>query len=155
LRAADEHWLVDSSPVFGWVDERLPTGAWDLAPASVVALLPALDSPPPLVLTPRRQPKRFNGRTYRDGDHPDVLLHTADAAAAGIADGDMVEVISDVGALITRAVVSDETCVGTASLAHGWADVNVNLLISSTALDALTGMPRQSGTAVTVRPAPI
>jgi anaerobic selenocysteine-containing dehydrogenase len=154
LRAADPHWLVDSSPVFGWVDERLPTGAWDLAPASVVALLPTLDSPPSLVLTPRRQPKRFNGLMFRDGDRPDLLLHTEDAAAAGIADGDMVEVTSDVGALTTRAAVSDETCAGTASLAHGWADVNVNRLISSTLLDPLTGMPLQSGTAVTVRRAP-
>jgi anaerobic selenocysteine-containing dehydrogenase len=142
---------VDSSPVFGWVDERLPTGAWDLAPASVVALLPTLDSPPPLVLTPRRQPKRFNGLSFRDGDHPDVLLHTTDAVAVGIRDGDVVEVASETGTLTTRAVVSDETSPGTASLAHGWADVNVNVLISSTRLDPLTGMPLQSGTPVTVR----
>jgi anaerobic selenocysteine-containing dehydrogenase len=152
LRAADDHWLVEPSPVFGWTDDRLPNGVWDLAPAPLVGMLPYLDAPPPLVLTPRRQSRRVNGQTIREGDRPDVLLHTSDAAEAGIVDGALVEVISDAGTVITRAAVSDSTCRGTASLPHGWADVNVNVLISSTLLDPLTGMPHQSGTAVTVRP---
>jgi hypothetical protein len=37
------------------------------------------------------------------------------------------------------------------SITHGWADANVNRLISSRDLDPLTGMPRMSGTAVTIR----
>ena len=117
-----------------------------------MGLLPTLDSPPPLVLTPRRQPKRLNGLAIRDGDRPDLLLHPMDAAEAGVADGDLVEVTSEAGAIVTRASVSDATCPGTASLPHGWADVNVNVLVSSTRLEPLTGMPHQSGTAVTVRP---
>jgi len=38
------------------------------------------------------------------------------------------------------------------SISHGWVDGNVNLLISSRDLDPLTGMPRSSGTAVSLRP---
>jgi anaerobic selenocysteine-containing dehydrogenase len=154
LRHADTHWLVDDSPVFGWVDERLPNGSWDLAPERLVGLLPALDAPAPLVVTPRRQPKRFNGVDVRGGDRPDVLLHPDDAAGAGVADGDLVEVTSAAGTLVTRAVVSEATSRGAASLAHGWPEVNVNLLVSSTLLDPTTGMPHQSGTAVSVRRVP-
>ena len=39
---------------------------------------------------------------------------------------------------------------GAVSISHGWADTNVNRLISSDDLDPLTGMPRSSGTAVSL-----
>ena len=132
---------------------RLPAGKWDLAPEPLVAQLATLEEPAHLVLTPRRQPKRFNGRSIREGDHPEVLLHPTDAAEAAVADGDLVEVASDAGRLLIRARVTDATRAGTASIAHGWADCNVNVLISASVLDPLTGMPRMSGTAVSVRPA--
>jgi anaerobic selenocysteine-containing dehydrogenase len=153
LRDADPPWLVGPSPVHGWVNSRLPAGRWDLAPAALVAQLGTLEPPAPLVLTPRRQPKRFNGRAIRQGDEPEVLLHPKDAADAGVVDGDLVEVSSDAGSLHVRARVTDATRAGTASIAHGWADCNVNVLVSGRLLDPLTGMPRMSGTAVTVRPA--
>jgi anaerobic selenocysteine-containing dehydrogenase len=152
LREADPPWLEAPSPVHGWVDARLPRGRWDLAPRDLVTQLGMLEPPAALVVTPRRQPKRLNGRAIREGDRPEVLLHPDDAALAGVVDGDVVEVTSDAGSLRVQARVTEATRAGTASIAHGWADCNVNVLISSRRLDPLTGMPRMSGTAVTVRP---
>jgi anaerobic selenocysteine-containing dehydrogenase len=130
----------------------LPDRRWNVAPDALVAQLATLEPPAPLVLTPRRQPKRFNGRTIREGDHAEALLHPKDAAAWQITDGDLVDVSSSVGSLRLRARVTDATSVGTVSIPHGWADCNVNVLVSSRLLDPLTGMPRSSGTAVSVRP---
>jgi anaerobic selenocysteine-containing dehydrogenase len=153
LRAAGQPWLEGPSPVTGWLHQRLPSGRWNLAPDALVAQMATLEAPAPLVLTPRRQPKRFNGRTIRAGDRAEVLLHPQDAAGAGVADGDLVEVSSEAGVLVLRARVTDSTRPGAASIAHGWPDCNVNTLVSSRVLDPLTGMPRMSGTAVSVRPA--
>jgi hypothetical protein len=57
--------------------------------------------------------------------------------------------------LLLPVCVTEATRAGSVSIAHGWADCNVNVLISSRVLDPLTGMPRMSGTAVSVRRATI
>lgn len=154
LQASDLPWAVAPTPEPGWVEPRLPTGRWDLAPTALVEQLAAdpvaTDGPPPLVLIPRRQPKRLNGTTMRQGDRADILVHPDDAAAAGIADGDEVEVASAAGALRVVATVTDAIRQGAVSIAHGWADVNVNTLIDSETVDPLTGMPVMSGTPVTI-----
>ena len=154
LRAAERPWAVAPKPEPGWVEPRLPTGRWDLAPAALAEQLAAdrvaIDGPPPLVLIPRRQPKRLNGTTMRDGDRADVLVHPDDAATAGVADGDVVEITSAAGSLRLTARVTHAIRPGAVSIAHGWADVNVNALIDSETVDPLTGMPVMSGTPVTI-----
>jgi anaerobic selenocysteine-containing dehydrogenase len=152
LRGAETPWLEAPMPASGWLTDKLPDRRWNVAPDALVAQLATLEAPAALVLTPRRQPKRFNGRTIREGDHAEALLHPEDAAAWQIANGELVEVSSVAGSLRLRARVTDATSVGTVSIPHGWADCNVNVLVSSRVLDPLTGMPRSSGTAVSVRP---
>lgn len=151
LRAADPPWCTAPTPVHGWVLPRLVDAPWNLAPAPLVAQLAALDAPAPLVLIPRRLPKRFNGRPLGPGDAPELLLHPDDARGAGITDGDLVEVTSATGSLEVSARLTDSLRPGAVSIVHGSAAVNVNRLISSRDLDPLTGMPRMSGTAVTLR----
>jgi anaerobic selenocysteine-containing dehydrogenase len=153
LRGADPSWLVAPAPEPGWLSGKLPDQRWNVAPAPLVAQLDALEAPASLVLTPRRQPKRFNGRAIRDGDEAEVLLHPNDASDVGVVDGDLVEVSSSVGSLRIRARLTDATTAGSVSIPHGWADCNVNVLVSSQVLDPLTGMPRQSGTPVSIRKA--
>jgi len=151
LRAADPPWLRAASPVYDWVVPRLPDAPWDLAPTALVEQLAALVDPPALTLIPRRMPKRFNGRELGD-DQPEILVHPSDARAAGVVDGALVEVSSETGRLRLAARVTDSIHPGAVSISHGWSDANVNLLISSRDLDPLTGMPRSSGTAVSLQP---
>jgi len=106
---------------------------------------------PALTLIPRRMPKRFNGRELGD-DQPEILVHPSDARASGVVDGALVEVSSETGRLRLAARVTDSIHPGAVSISHGWSDANVNLLISSRDLDPLTGMPRSSGTAVSLQP---
>jgi anaerobic selenocysteine-containing dehydrogenase len=156
LRAADPPWLTAPSPVYEWVLPRLGDAPWDLAPVPLVDQLAAIAVTPTstptsmLTLIPRRMPKRFNGRDLGD-DRPEVLVHPDDARAAGVADGDEVEVVSETGRLRLRARMTDTIPPGVVSISHGWVDANVNTLISSRDLDPLTGMPRSSGTAVSLR----
>jgi anaerobic selenocysteine-containing dehydrogenase len=152
LRDGELPWAVRSRPEHGWVEPRLPTGRWDLAPAPLREQLHDIAEPAPLVLIPRRQPKRVNGTTMRDGDRADLLLNPVDAAELGVADGDLVDVTSSSGSLRLTVAVTDAIRHGATSLAHGWSDVNVNTLIDSDWLDPLTGMPRMSGTPVSVVP---
>ena len=150
LRAADPPWLRAESPVYEWVLPRLADAPWDLAPPALVDQLAAMTDPPALTLIPRRMPKRFNGRELGD-DPPEVLVHPDDARPAGITDGDVVEVASETGRLRLTARVTDAIHAGVVSISHGWTDANVNVLVSSHDLDPLTGMPRSSGTAVSLQ----
>jgi anaerobic selenocysteine-containing dehydrogenase len=150
LRTANPPWLRAESPVYEWVLPRLADAPWDLAPTALVEQLAAMTDPPPLTLIPRRMPKRFNGRALGD-DQPEVLVHPDDARAAGITDGDVVAVASDTGRLRLTARVTDAIHAGVVSISHGWTDANVNVLVSSRDLDPLTGMPRSSGTAVSLQ----
>jgi anaerobic selenocysteine-containing dehydrogenase len=129
---------------------RLADAPWDLAPPALVDQLAAMTDPPALTLIPRRMPKRFNGRALGN-DAPEVLVHPDDARAAGITDGDVVSVESETGRLRLPARVTDAIPAGVVSISHGWTDANVNVLISSHDLDPLTGMPRSSGTAVSLQ----
>ena len=146
--------LVEAPAVHGWVQDHLPFERWQLAPALLVDQLRPHAEQPPLVLAPRRQSRRMNGLAYREGDQPEAVMHPVDASPHGIVDGDLVEVASATGAVNLRAKVTDTICPGTVSIPHGWAEANVNLLVSSDDIDALTGMPVQSGTAVRLRPVP-
>jgi len=151
LREADPPWLTEPGPVHDWVVPRLADAPWDLAPAPLVEQLAGLGDPPPLVLVPRRMPKRFNGRPLGVDERAELLVHPDDAGAAGIADGELVEVTSATGSLTVPARYVETLRPGAVSISHGWAGANVNRLVSSRDLDPLTGMPRMSGTAVTLR----
>jgi anaerobic selenocysteine-containing dehydrogenase len=155
LRAAEAP-VVARAEVHGWAEARLPHGRWDLAPAPLVAqfaaLVSAAEGAPALVVTPRRQPRHMNGQHFRDGDEPTALLHPADAAESDVNDGDLVDIVSEAGVLRVRAVVTDTIARGAVSVPHGWGNTNVNRLMSARELDSLTGMPRLSGTPVTLRP---
>jgi anaerobic selenocysteine-containing dehydrogenase len=150
MRSEHRTWEVAERPAHGWVDQRLPAGRWNLAPDQLVAQFADVVAPPPLVLIPRRQPKRLNGTTFRDGDRPDVLINPVDASRAGVSDGDEVEIVTAAGSLRALATVTESIRSGAVSLGHGWADVNVNQLIACDDLDPLTGMPRMSGTDVKI-----
>lgn len=152
--------LVHSGAVFGWVTDRLlPEGRWKLAPTVLVVQLGGCTDPPPLVLVPRRQLRHLNsqlrdgsGPTGQQRDAPTALVHPADAAEAGVADGDRAELVSAVGRLRITVAVDDEIRRGAVSVPHGFAAPNVSVLTSGRAgVDPLTGMVLQSGIPVSLR----
>lgn len=111
-----------------------------------------MSDPPPLVLTPRRPTKRMNNQQYRPGEPLEAWVHPDDADRAGLADGQVVEVISGTGSIRLPARVTTAIAPGAVSLQHGWDGCNVNALIDAHALDGLTGMAHLSGTPVELRP---
>ena len=148
--------VVADTAVFGWVEEWvLPSGRWRIAPEPLVAQLAEIRDTPPLVLVPRRQLRHLNSQ-LRDlagarNDVPDVLVHPADAAEAGIDDGDEIVVESATGRLVGTARLGESIRRGVVSVPHGFATPNVGSLTSgSRAVDPLTGMVLQSGIPVTM-----
>jgi anaerobic selenocysteine-containing dehydrogenase len=149
--------LVDDDRSLGWVERNiLPDGRWNLAPEPLLAQLEQVAEPAPLVLIPRRQWRRVNsyGRdlpSVLEREPADVLVHPADAAAAGVADGGRIRVESAFGRLEGVARVDDSIRRGAVSIPHGLADPNVSTLLSSSEnVDLLTGMPTYSGVPVTI-----
>ena len=102
---------------------------------------------PTLMKGPRRQSARV---------HPD------DAAAAGVADGGAVRIVSRHGAIEVAVTITDEVGPGTVAVPHGWGHrggwqlanasegTNVNRLTSSDTadLELLAGMTLLNGVAV-------
>lgn len=155
-----ERRLIFGEPVVGWVqrfvDEKV--GGWRLAPAPLAAQLRELESreraerPDRLILIPRRQKYHENSKMLEVRDTPLVLMHSQDAAAAGIAEGALVEVRSANG-FVRRAMKIDDTLrPGCINVPHGWSDeMNVNRLTSTTRdVDPITGMLLYSGLEVSV-----
>jgi anaerobic selenocysteine-containing dehydrogenase len=148
--------VVAEDAVFGWVERVLPDGRWRLAPAPLVDQLARLPDPPGLVLVPRRQAGHVNsampaGGAVAERDQPFVQLHPADAADAGVHDGEKVRVSSPTGTLTLTARVTDDIRRGAVSIPHGFPVPNVSALTTSvSATDPLTGMVLQSGVPVTV-----
>jgi len=70
--------------------------------------------------------------------HPDaeVEIHPEDAAELGIADGDTVRVVSEVGSLEIRARIVHPTELreGVVEIYHGWEQWRVNFLTYAPAL---------------------
>jgi anaerobic selenocysteine-containing dehydrogenase len=94
-----------------------------------------------------------------------LLMHPADAAARGLADGALVELSSRAGSVRVPLEVSDEVRPGVVSLPHGWghdrpgtrtatasrhAGASVNDVTDETLVDALCGTAALSGVEVTV-----
>ena len=105
----------------GWVTgSMLPDGRWRIAPAELVARL-AEHQPvdAPLVLVPRREMGWSNSIRYGGGDVAVVHLHPDDAGAAGLADGDEVDVRSEHGELRATVAVDPGVRPGVVSVTHG------------------------------------
>jgi anaerobic selenocysteine-containing dehydrogenase len=137
-----------------WVERYLDrSGGWRLAPAMLVSQLAALEPPPPLVLIPRRQPKKLNGALDILGERADVILHPEDARQAGVVDGQAVTVRTERGSLTGAAKVDPTIRRGVVSVPHGHHSANVNALTDRYVIDPITGMVRYSGVPVTVFPA--
>jgi anaerobic selenocysteine-containing dehydrogenase len=74
-----------------------------------------------------------------------------DATALGIAEGELIEVISDDGALRARVDLSASMRPGAVTLAHGWSGHSVSVLTSRTSdVDPLTGQPVMSAIPVAI-----
>ena len=68
-------------------------------------------------------------------------MNEDDAAARGIADGDPVKISSPVAQIEMRAWVSDIVMPGVVHAPHGWAEANINSLITDEGLDPISGYP--------------
>jgi anaerobic selenocysteine-containing dehydrogenase len=160
LRRADGP-VIDPEVPYGWVRASLlRDGRWRVAPPMLVEALAAAGrrDAAPLVLSPSRQHRHLNSlladEPTEDGrqDAPEVLMHPADAAAGGVADGERVEVATADGAVVATVRVTGRIRRGAVSLPHGYLGTNVNDLTSSADLDPLTGMPVYSGVPVELSP---
>ncbi|MGD9793262.1 MAG: molybdopterin-dependent oxidoreductase [Acidimicrobiia bacterium] len=142
--------VITAPAVYGWAEDRLPNGVWDIAPVQMVEQLAQWQPRTQLVVTPRRQLRHQNSQPYRDGDQAVALIHPRDAERHGVVDGDTVTITSEVGSVRLPAKVTDQVVEGSVSFPHGWNDANVNLLTSTTDMDPLSGMPVMSGTPVSL-----
>ncbi len=151
---------------FGWVHETmLPDGRWRLAPAVLLERLTAHREPGPgLVLSPGRDMAWSNSVRYGpdgsagpDGsvgpDHTPARLHLhpADAADAGVGDGDAATVVSEHGVVDVTILVDDRIRAGVVTLVHGRRGHSPGRLTSARVeVDPLTTMPHTSGVPVRV-----
>jgi anaerobic selenocysteine-containing dehydrogenase len=137
-----------------WVERYLDkSGGWRMAPQLLVEQLAALQPPPPLVLTPRRQVKKLNAALDFLGEPCEVIIHPEDARAAGLGNGDAVIVRTARGELTGVAKVDDGIRRGVVSVPHGHHDANVNALTDKDVLDTTTGMVRYGAIPVSLHPA--
>lgn len=75
-----------------------------------------------------------------------VRINTQDAAARGIADGDLVEIYNDRGTVIAGAVVSDEIMPGVISIYEGcWPSLDSKGRCNSGLVNFLTSTQKSSG----------
>jgi anaerobic selenocysteine-containing dehydrogenase len=138
-----------------WVERFLDrSGGWRLAPQLLVDQLANLEPPAPLVLVPRRQPRKLNAALDFLGEMAVVQVHPDDAEEAGVADGQPVLVRSRRGEVIGTARVDPAIRRGVVSMPHGHYGANVNHLSDKDVIDPVTGMVRYSGTPVSVEPVP-
>lgn len=167
---------VDFGPLQPCLPQRLLTadGLFHLAPAPMLADLPRLEATlsepiPPLVLIGRRQLRSNNSwmhnvpRLMRGPDRCTVQLNPADAA--GLQDGQPVELQSRVGRVTAPLEITDSVMPGVACLPHGFGHsrkgtrlnvaqerpgVSINDLTDRERLDTLTGNAALNGTPITV-----
>jgi len=137
-----------------WVEDHLErAGGWKLAPQLLVDQLEGLEPPAPLVLIPRRQAKKLNAGLDMLGEQAEVVVHPADAADAGVSDGDPIIVRTPRGELTGVAKVDPNIRRGVISVPHGHHGANVNVLTDKDVIDPVTGMVRYSMVPVEIAPA--
>jgi anaerobic selenocysteine-containing dehydrogenase len=138
------------------VHERvLPNGCWRVAPAALVAQFAewSARAPDALVVIPRRAVRRMNSALRdigRGSDDNAIWIHPSDAGS--VRDGDAVRVVNDTGVLVGTARVTTDVVPGAISVSHGLADANVSGITTGARghTDPLSGMPVQSGVAVSI-----
>ena len=154
-------------------------GAIDIAPADFVGeahdrLLAeaAADTTGELLLIGRRQLRSNNSwlhnshRLVKGRPRCTLLIHPQDAAARGMATGDLVQLESKAGSLTVAAEITDAIMPGVVSLPHGWGHdregsqltvarqfpgVSLNDATSEFDVDTLSGTAVFNGLAVIVR----
>jgi anaerobic selenocysteine-containing dehydrogenase len=108
----------------------------------------------PLLLVPRRRARANNSVAHpTDPDREALLLvHPDDAAAAGVAAGEVAQLRNGRGdAVIVTVHVDANVRRGVASMTHGVTDASPGALISAhDDVDRLTSMPMASGVPVTL-----
>jgi anaerobic selenocysteine-containing dehydrogenase len=151
---------VASAPLWGWVHEKvLRDGRWRIAPALLVERLAELVAAPSssgLVLVSGREVRNTNsvgyGQRNRPAEPPSLRIHPDDAEAAGVLDGQPVEVSSMHGALTATAHADPRLRVGVVSLSHGSLQSNVNA-VGGCEVDPQTGQPVLTAIPVRIDPA--
>ncbi len=83
---------------------------------------------------------------------PEVEVHPDDAAALGVADGDVVRITSRVGSVDVpvKVMAPNEIRPGSLQMTHGWAQANVNLLTHDDRPDPISGFPLMKSVEVRV-----
>jgi formate dehydrogenase len=142
--------------------------------AAELARLLASPEPPadrPLLMIGRREARSQNSWLHNTPKHRDpsrrqrAVLAKDDAIAVGIADGDLVRVASDAGAIVLPAELTDDLAPGTIAVPHGWGHrdgswqvanaaggANVNEITSAdpASLERLSGMAHLNGVPVRI-----
>lgn len=83
---------------------------------------------------------------------PEVEMHPADAASLRVGDGDLVRVVSRIGALEipVRVMAPNELLPGTLQITHGWREANVNVITHDDRFDPVSGFPLMKSAEVRV-----
>jgi anaerobic selenocysteine-containing dehydrogenase len=144
-----------------WVDRLFErNGGWQLVPAELRDQWQRfraedeahLGAPKPLVLSSRRQRRKFNGQVSFLGEIADCLIHPETADQHGIADGQKMRVWNKAGEIVVTAKVDAGMMRGVCSIPHGHHDANVNLLTSTEDMDPLGGMAHYSAVPIAIAP---
>ncbi len=159
---------IDLGPLTPRLPEvlRTPSGRIEFAPPALVETLASAASvlkaatleaeAGSYLLVGRRQLRSNNswmkdiGNLQRGSNMPTAQMHPLDAADLGRVDGEMVCVTSDSGSLTIALAISDTVSRGCICIPHGWADFNVNVLVSADYVDPLGGTAVLNGLPVTV-----
>ena len=94
-----------------------------------------------LWLIPMREHGHVNSSHLVASEHPVARIAVEDAAAHGVADGDLVELASATGALQATVNVDGRLRPGVVALPHGHIELPVNDLTSLRSTNPATGMP--------------
>jgi anaerobic selenocysteine-containing dehydrogenase len=159
---------IDLGPLTPRLPEvlRTPSGRIEFAPPVLVETLATASSalsvaaPGPEIgsylLVGRRQ-LRSNNSWMKDIENlqggsnlPTAQMHPLDAEDLGRSDGEMIRVTTASGSLNIALAISDTVSRGCICIPHGWADFNVNVLVSADHVDPLGGTAVLSGLPVTV-----
>ena len=120
----------DSLPVYRDFRETLP-----------------MDEYPLILCTGCRKPQLFHKRTYRMPwlnnleESPVIELHPETAKKLGIADGEMVRVVTPIGALEMRLLHDTSGLPGVVHVYHGAKDKDINSLLDEKYYDPISGFP--------------
>jgi anaerobic selenocysteine-containing dehydrogenase len=171
---------IDLGPLQPRIPEvlRTPSGKVELAPDAITADVPRLrarlqSTRREMVLIGRRELRSNNSWMHnlpaltKGKDACTLLIHPADAARLGLADGATARITSAAGSVTAPVQVTDTIMPGVVSLPHGWghdqpgarmhvardhAGVSANRLVNDAEIEPLSGNAIQNAVPVTVTP---